>query len=421
MVLIRSSMLVALGRASALVAVVLVLSAVGSGCGQRKAAESSGASLRWMEEERVTEGFTAAMVSPNNARSVAVDADGTVHVVFTGDIGPVYNIYCRDRVGGSWGEMERITDTEAPIVSDMPALAVGPRGEVYVAWSEGFSHGYTIMFSERSEGVWSEPAAVARDSCIAKAPSLACSRDGVLQLVWEEKEGVSSRVVYAFRKGGRWSVPRPISGGNGNDAREPCVAVSAQGSPHVVWTAASGGEEWVEHAVRTAAGWSEPERVSGSSASAKRPCVGVGESGVVHVVWEDHRRGNAAVYYREKRGGKWRQEVMLSDPRAAAFRPAVASGGEGVVHVVWYDARWGKTEAVYRGRIGENWGPAERLSNSPEPTYFVSVAAGAAGTAHVVYQDKRDGRFDVYYRAKGAAGRGTSRGTGGTTGGGSGS
>ncbi|MFH0777123.1 MAG: hypothetical protein V2A71_00695 [Candidatus Eisenbacteria bacterium] len=383
--------------------------AFGSATGGRHSPE-----LVWSREESVNEGLTAAFVTPNNARSIAAEANGTVHIVFCGNFELYYDIYYRQRTSEGWGKQEQMTFTASTCTT--PALALDRKGNVHAVWSDNPDRNYDLYFSSRANGKWTIPERLTEGIGTSFFPSLSYSADGTLHLVWEEGDGRTSRVFYMRRSALKWSKPLCLNKPEEGSAREPSVDAGPGGSVHVVWTQEKDGKGTIVYRECSHGTWKKVVRLvkgpfalgralgikrgldAGRTSDARRGSIEADGAGNLHVVWEDHRFDKPAVCYRERRAGKWRDEILLTDSSYAAFRPAVEAGRDDEVCVVWYDDRHGQTDAFFCQRRGAKWGPHVRLTDSPEATYFVSLACREDGSAHVIFQDRRRGTYDIYYR-----------------------
>jgi hypothetical protein len=82
-----------------------------------------------------------------------------------------------------------------------PAAAVGPQGQMYVAWADGRNagHGNDIMYSTSKDGSkWTAPAALNNDAGNADQlmPALAVGADGTVTVAWLDTRNDSNNVNY---------------------------------------------------------------------------------------------------------------------------------------------------------------------------------------------------------------------------------
>jgi len=363
--------------------------------------DATPARIAWSEDELISEGFTSAFVSPNNARTVIADTNGEVHTVITGNTDYFYDIYYRKRTAEGWERIEQVSFTGP--TSSVPCLVLDRNHTPHAVWADKQDGNFDICFSSRVDGRWATAEKVATDAAASLGPAVACTDDGRLHVVWESRVGESSRVLYTYRSRGKWAEPVCLSR-EGTNAGEPAIRsgagtnASGHDRTYVVW---SEKEKTTEHIVfreLCRGNWKGPVRLSSGAHSCKRPALCADGAGNVRVVWEDHRFQNPAVCYRERTKGKWQAEVLLTDGSSKAFRPVVASGNGPLICVAWYDDRWGPTEAACRTRDESGWRPVFRVTETSAPTYFVTLDLDDRGGAHLLFQDRRRGTYDVYYK-----------------------
>jgi hypothetical protein len=126
-----------------------------------------------------------------------------------------------------------------------PSLAVGPRGEVYLAWTTGDDPGADIHVarSEDFGATFTSAQAVAPSPAYSDAPRLAVDARGVLHLAYAESDGAPlqrQRVLYLRSTDGArtfepprvltQTLPRPYV-----SAGYPSLAVDRQTGVYVLW------------------------------------------------------------------------------------------------------------------------------------------------------------------------------------------
>ena len=122
--------------------------------------------------------------------AVAVAADGTIHVVWTdttaGANNPdIWHTQSSDH-GKSWKAAEDISKT--PGVSSHPAVACGPKGEVYVAWADTTNgkDNRDIWFVRSLDGgkTWAKPFDMSNTPGLSSTPDVAVGEDGSVHIAW---------------------------------------------------------------------------------------------------------------------------------------------------------------------------------------------------------------------------------------------
>lgn len=126
----------------------------------------------------------------NGSLDLAVGRDGTLYAAWTEYDGPLWLSRSNDR-GESFSTPVRIAGGGRTEPARAPALAVGPDGSVYLAWTVGEESGADIRVARSSDGgrTFGEPAVVAMTEGYSDAPRLAVDRKGTVHVVHAESSG----------------------------------------------------------------------------------------------------------------------------------------------------------------------------------------------------------------------------------------
>ncbi|HSH39130.1 MAG TPA: sialidase family protein [Chthoniobacterales bacterium] len=180
-------------------------------------------------------GRTTAAEWDNGSLDIAVAADGKIYAAWTEYHGPLW--FSRsDDLGARFSKPMRVTgDEKQP--ARAPALAVGPSGSVYLAWTDGENVRADIRVAKADDGrTFSEPTVVAQTSSYSDAPKLAVDERGITHLAFTERSPNWSRaaVHYARSTDGAqsFSAPQQLSTGL---AAYPSLRVDARGNLYCSW------------------------------------------------------------------------------------------------------------------------------------------------------------------------------------------
>ena len=90
----------------------------------------------WQPIDSITDRDTSDVTTQSNARSVACDAAGNIHVVWRGRIGGVWQLWYTHLDSGDtvWALDETLTHTAGGLHD--PSCVVGPDQSFYVAWND---------------------------------------------------------------------------------------------------------------------------------------------------------------------------------------------------------------------------------------------------------------------------------------------
>ncbi len=212
----------------------------------------------------------------------------------------------------------------APPVDDQqyPALTVGPRGIVNVAW-EDRRHGHTRIVRSRAADARTfspleqvnELSSMRNTQGLGRgmgAMRVSLARFGAegLVAVWADKRDfLSGYDVYAGLSrdgGGRFERNEKVQDGFGNDIAQwhPAVAAHASGAIAVAWDDDRDGTPDIWLSWKTASGWSDdvtPAGATGAGAQVE-PVLALDDAGDLHLAWIDKQGLNATTRIRYLRG-----------------------------------------------------------------------------------------------------------------------
>lgn len=180
----------------------------------------------------------------NGSLDLAAGADGTVYAAWTEYHGPLWLARSTDG-GESFSSPRLIAGGEGGEPTRGPALALGPDGVVYLAWTTGTDEAADIHLAKSTDGgaTFSKPQIIAANDTYSDAPKLAVDGTGMLHLVYAESEaGPFARYVIRYTRstdGGRtFDAPRDISEpapGDGESSAFPYLDTDAKGNIYVLW------------------------------------------------------------------------------------------------------------------------------------------------------------------------------------------
>lgn len=231
---------------------------------------------------------------------------------------------------------------------------------------------------------------------VPTAPEVAVAADGTATVVWSAAAG-GSFTVYMRRIEPAAVGPVVALSSPGQDALAPQVAVAPDGTATVAWIR-SDGANFLVQARRIGPGGTPEESTknlsrTGHDAAAAR--LDVDSAGTVTVVWKRYDGWNYLVEERQLTPAGERLPAegpnVLSETAGDAVEPAVAAGPSGTATVVWsrYD---GSHLIVQERRIEAAGTPAAATSNlsaADQNALQPQVAAAPGGAATVVWN-----RFD---------------------------
>lgn len=280
----------------------------------------------------------------------------------------VLNVYASRLTSGVWGAAELLETDDAGHARN-PSVAVAPNGDAVVLWSQ---HPGNIYANRLLSGVWTGGVLVETISTGAAVyPRVAVYPNGDAVAVWQQYEG-SNRNIYANRlTSGVWGVPDLLEttdyvlGGypSAGRAEAPQIAVAANGDAVAVWEqrddSATGRDIYANRL--TSGVWGGAELVDLGAGIARDPQVAVAANGDAVVVWDQDIR----IYARRLTSGVWEETMdSLNTPVSGVGHPQVAVDPNGNAVVVWQQFDFG-LQNVYANQFASGvWGGQALLETS---------------------------------------------------------
>jgi hypothetical protein len=246
-------------------------------------------------------------------------------------------------------------------------------------------------------GVWQAPVDLSVAGGDAVIPQVALDAGGDATAVWIRSNGTNYIVQAAIRPaGGAWQAPVDLSV-PGQEAREPGIAVNAQGDATAVWRRSNGTNYIVQAAIRPAGGaWQAPVDLSVIGQNALGPRVAVDSQGDATVVWQRPNGTNSIVQAALRpAGGVWQAPVDVSVGGQDAFDPEVVLDARGVATAVW--ERFNGSNYIVQSAIrpaGGDWQAPVDLSVTGQNAGIPQVALDAHGGADAVWE-RSNGTTDI--------------------------
>lgn len=178
----------------------------------------------------------------------------------------------------------------------------------------------------------------------------------------------------------------------------PAIAAH-NGTVWVAWVSYSEATHNTEIHTRSLAKgkWGGVERVTLSPGDYHKPAVAITEDGTVHVVWPAQIAGNWDLFTRRRNpGGGWGSVERLTTNGAPDILPQIAAAG-GRLMLVWQSMREANHDIFYRLFENSTWQPESAVTNSAANDWEPVVAATADGAFHVAWDSYR-GDYDVLLR-----------------------
>ncbi len=333
----------------------------------------------WQPIDSIANRDTSDISGQSNARSVATDVAGNVHVIWRGRVAGTWQPWYsyRDASTGEWSR-DTILRVVSGGVAD-PACVAGPDESFYVGWNNGAS-GTLHLLRRDSAGLWSELDSVSGqqgDSMV----SVCADDSGAVHAVWRGSDLAGSLVCYASHTDTGWSRPETLTAG-GVHGSWPSIACSPGDTVMAVWVGSSG--QSIVSRRRVAGSWLAPEVVYDGAAA--NPCVTWGADSF-QVAWLSGYYPAQHVLVRSRSASGWADTTRLNIRGVGQPGVSIAAETNGALHVAWSGYDFGSPNRVqvqYRPR------PASSPWQNPE-----SLTTFTTGDRQRVTLTARDGLVQV--------------------------
>ena len=248
--------------------------------------------------------------------------------------------------------------------------------------------------------------------------ALAAGPGGVLYVAWSDISAGDAEIYLRRWDGAAWSELGGSAGGGGisnnsGDSVWPSVAVGPNGNPWVAWHDETPGSDEIYVRRWTGTTW-EPVGsgsasgggISNNSGDSRFVDLQVAANGQAFAAWSDGSAGNNEVYLRQWNGSAWvalagsASGGGISNSSARSGRPALALN-DGLPTVAWAEAS-GMGEIYVRRYNGSAWvevgkGSASDggISNTPGQSLYATITY-ASGKPTVAWYEDVAGQWEIY-------------------------
>lgn len=303
---------------------------------------------------------------------IAVDADGTVHIVWGND--HLYYVY--RLVNGDWSQIQHIANNHYPL----DELLVDKNGDLHGIGGTSEQNLYYV-YRDKTTGQWSITTVI-NDGYWSWSPDLAVDNFGKAHVVWESHyPGQSAaNVMYSYRlANGTFSTPLAFEDDFG-DSRGPQIAIDSSNDIHIIWFSE---QDYNAHKIMYVANrrgvWLQAQDVTGIVEDAVYNNFSVEENGSVHFLWRDIPNYVPTIYYRYMNSdGVWSDiQNVAQTGWGGPMQTAVDT--KGTFHITW-----NADGSIYHIQKGRNsgWLPVELLANTETNP---QIMLDEFGNAHIIW------------------------------------
>lgn len=313
---------------------------------------------------------------PDSQEPVLTSTADALHAVWVSS----KMLYHACLVNGQWQAPSSFASGE------QPALAAGPDGSLHCAFSHWFLGNYEIYYTHRgATGKWSLPQAVSHTTGVSSQPALSVTQDGLVYIAWADTTPGPTVIYYARQQGVAWANA-PIPNAQGS---RPTIAAGPNGEVYIAWQDRLAETESFEilAAICHDDTWSMPQIVSDSSPHhSVSPALAVTPQGTCHLIWQTERAGTYAIRHAEHLPDGWPLPVDLSSPDAGDGRlPRITASSKGFPQTLWLQG----TTLMHRARPqtqGALWWTEEVACDTcAVVSSLAACISSASGELHVIW------------------------------------
>ncbi|MBI4907066.1 MAG: hypothetical protein HY820_25795 [Acidobacteria bacterium] len=223
-------------------------------------------------------------------------------------------------------------------------------------------------------------------------PSMATGPDGSMWLAWLSFNGERDDVAIRRYKDGVWGVMQwvPVTSG---DSWLPQVAVDSENRVWVVWSQML-RNNWDIYARRfdpAREEWGPLERLTNNALPDINPRLTSDGKGHFALVYQSFRGKTSNIYMKTFDGGKWSGEVRVSNHAANDWEPAVAYDSKGALWVTYDSYKNGNYDVFLNKVEGGKAGPDITVAATPAFDARATVAVDTQDRVWVAWEQGRAG------------------------------
>jgi hypothetical protein len=299
-------------------------------------------------------------VNPNRQSrpEMATGPGDIIHAVWEDYRNNNWDIYYANSTDGglSFGTNVRVTNEAPGSWQNNPSLAVDALGTVHVVWEDNRNSDWSVFYANSLDGFLSNTAVSWGStpgnqwSALVKVGS-----NGTIHVVWE----AASDIRYTRSTNGGVSFATGLvlndDGGNASQGK-PSIAVEDGGIVHVVWEDTRLGDSDIFYSQSTDDGLTfEPNVQINDDVTTEgqgTPAIAVEDGEFVHIAWADARLGGWDIFYTASSNGgtNFFPNVKVNDDTLTKYwqtRPTIAAEDGGYFHVAWKDSRSKSSGLLY--------------------------------------------------------------------------
>jgi uncharacterized protein YheU (UPF0270 family) len=297
---------------------------------------------------------------------VALNNQGEAVIVWAQSDGSNDQIFRSEYRGGAWSDPGGLSVNISPNGEDAtsPQVSMNDEGEAIIVWSQSDGSNAQIFRSEYRNGSWSDPSSLTDNFSPngedAQSPNVTLNDNGDAVIVWRQSDGANDQLFRSEYFNNSWADPADLSDNftpGGQNATMHDLALNDSGEAVIVWEQSDGTNLQTFRSERREDSWVDPEDLGQSFSfdgeDARNPKVAIDNTGEAIVVWRQlDPDAGLSIFRSEYREGSWKDPLNLSDnisPDVGFSQFAtVAMNDNGEAVIVWRHSGGGTDTYIFR-------------------------------------------------------------------------
>ncbi|MCD4793590.1 MAG: T9SS type A sorting domain-containing protein [Bacteroidales bacterium] len=285
-------------------------------------------------------------------------------------------------------------------------IAEDSNGDLHVVY---YDNGIYYSFSDDAGETWTMPFFIDE---IGRNPSIAFDNNNILHLVYKYGGINAYDIVHRTYDNISWSEKDIVYQNAVTTVSRPVIAVDSENNLHCVlqragYSSTPNSEIWYNKYTQ-GTGWQTPINISNSYGASEYPTLTIDNNDNIYVFWkdsgEDINNDKMVLYKKYTVGSGWDADYTnisntTGNGSYATMDPCVVTDIDGNIHLIWKDSQTGTREIFYKKCIAGVWDiNYTNISNTGLASLHPTISTDSLGNLHVFWAEKTDGIYlDIVY------------------------
>jgi len=330
-----------------------------------------------------------------NKRSVTVDSQGKIHVVWDGGSDIFYSF--SEDSGNTWSTPLNISNT--PGEDENPSISISPGDTLNVIWSGDLGGGMDILM-RRYSNQWTGIDTISSSSAEEEFVSQTIGKNGDINVVWTKYSGSQNSIVYSKREGGIWTSPFVVD--QGQYANFPTISVDTLGNIYVFWSKLMlfSSDVFGKKYTASTGQWGNIMNISSSSAQCRCPSSIICDDNYPAVVYDsDEGSGDVSynIYFAKYNGSNWVKENVSEQTNCKGIWGHIVKDMSGNLFVFWMSDLTGNYDVYLRKKSFAQWDSVVNVSNSPDNSGYPNTQSLVNEQIPLIWTEGDSTPYDIMF------------------------